>query len=186
VSILKTIREEKGYTQKDLADKTGLSLRTIQRLESSEKVPKGYTLTALAKEFDVEPETLKEKFVKVKDSRVAEIATVKIINLSILSFLGIPFGNVIFPFITWKKNKDSEFVSEVGGRIVNFQLLFSIVLCVILILTPFTIQKYFPKVSVVLIIFLIAYGFNLLIVVRTAIQIKNHNFDFLKLSFRFV
>ena len=42
-------REQKGFTQKTLAEATGLSLRTIQRLEAGNSEPKGHTLTVLAK-----------------------------------------------------------------------------------------------------------------------------------------
>ena len=46
-SIVQHLREEKNITQTELAEKSGLSLRTIQRIEAG-NVPKGYTLKALA------------------------------------------------------------------------------------------------------------------------------------------
>ncbi len=46
-SIAQHLREEKNLTQTELAEKSGLSLRTIQRIEAG-NVPKGYTLKALA------------------------------------------------------------------------------------------------------------------------------------------
>ena len=46
-SIVQHLREEKNLTQTELAEKSGLSLRTIQRIEAG-NVPKGYTLKALA------------------------------------------------------------------------------------------------------------------------------------------
>ncbi len=186
MSVLKAIREEAGYTQTDLATKTGLSLRTIQRLESSNKVPKGFTLTALAEEFDMQPSDLQAKFQVVKRSHESEITTIKIINLSILSFLGIPFGNLIIPFFVWRANRDSQFVDDVGKRIVNFQILFSLSISLILIITPFTVQKLFPSVPLMLIIFLLAYLFNIIIVIRTALKIHRQEFDFLNLSFRLI
>ena len=186
MSVLKSIREEKGYTQSDLATKTGLSLRTIQRLEGSNKVPKGYSLTVLAEEFEMDPSALQDRFKVVKQSRESEITTIKIINLSILSFLGIPFGNLIIPFIVWRFNRDSQFVDNIGRRIVNFQILFSLVICLVLIITPFTISKLFPSVPLVLIFFLIAYLFNIVVVIRTAIRIQREDFEFLKLSFRLI
>lgn len=186
MSILKSIREEKGYTQKDLASKTGLSLRTIQRLESSNKVPKGYSLTALAEEFEMDTNDLQEKFVQVKRSRESEITTLKIINFSILSFLGIPFGNVIFPIVLWRNNRDSEFVDDIARRIVNFQVLFTLTLNLLLILTPFTLSRLLPDVPLLLIIFLVAYLLNIAMVFRIAYLIKKQNFDFLQLPIRLV
>ena len=51
MNIVKNKREQHGYTQDELANKTGLSLRTIQRLESSNKEPKGHSLTVISEIF---------------------------------------------------------------------------------------------------------------------------------------
>lgn len=45
---VKTLREQKNLTQSELAENSGLSLRTIQRIESG-SVMKGFTLKAVAK-----------------------------------------------------------------------------------------------------------------------------------------
>ena len=59
---LKKIRELKNLTQEELAEKSGLSVRTIQRIEAGVQ-PKGYTLKVLALSLDV-PE---------RDLRIPEI-----------------------------------------------------------------------------------------------------------------
>ena len=41
-------REQQNLTQEELAEKSGLSVRTIQRIEAG-TLPKGYTLKVLAK-----------------------------------------------------------------------------------------------------------------------------------------
>ncbi|WP_115463072.1 DUF4870 domain-containing protein [Winogradskyella aurantiaca] len=186
MNVLKSIREKAGYTQSDLANKTGLSLRTIQRLEASNKVPKGFSLNALAKEFEMEPSSLQALYQQVKQSQDSEITTIRIINLSILSFLGIPFGNLIFPFLIWQRNRELELVNTVGRRIVNFQILFSLSLSLLLILSPFTISRWFPGIPVMLLVFALAYAFNILIVIRTGLKIQRQNLDFLQLSFRLI
>lgn len=186
MSVLKTIREEKGYTQHVLAEKTGLSLRTIQRLESTNKVPKGYTLKVLAEEFGTEPDSLKTAYENVKRSTELEISILKMMNLSILSFLGIPFGNLIFPLLIWRKNRHLKLIKETGNRIVNFQILFMLLLCIILILTPFTLSKWFPRTPMVLIIALLAYLFNIIVVLRVASKISSKQFDFLSRVYRFI
>lgn len=186
MNVLKSIREEAGYTQSDLANKTGLSLRTIQRLEASNKVPKGFSLNALAQEFGMEPSSLQARYQQVKQSQDSEITTIRIINLSILSFLGIPFGNLIFPFLIWRRNKELELVNTVGRRIVNFQILFSLSLSLLLILSPFTISRWFPGIPVMLLVFALAYAFNIFIVIRTGLKIQRQNLDFLQLSFRLI
>ncbi|MFH6770654.1 helix-turn-helix domain-containing protein [Gaetbulibacter aestuarii] len=186
MSVLKSIREKEGYTQTDLATKTGLSLRTIQRLENTNKIPKGYTLNALAEEFHMEPSALQAQYLHTKRSRDSEISTIKMINLSAFSFLGIPFGNLILPIIIWRNNRDSQFVDEVGRRIVNFQILFTLILSLLLILMPFTVSKLFPGIPLVLITALMAYLFNIVVIIRTAVKIQHQDFDFLNVSFRLI
>lgn len=46
--IIRTQRAAKGYTQNDLAEKTGISLRSIQRIEKGEVLPRSFTVKQLA------------------------------------------------------------------------------------------------------------------------------------------
>ena len=57
-SILKYYREKKGLTQTQLAEKTGISLRNIQKYESGERSvqrARGYTILRLAQALEVSP-----------------------------------------------------------------------------------------------------------------------------------
>ena len=49
-------RAQKGYTQQELSDMTGISLRSVQRIENGETVPREYTLRVLAEKLGVKPE----------------------------------------------------------------------------------------------------------------------------------
>lgn len=53
-SIIKELRIKKGLTQEELAEKTELSARTIQRIENGEVDPRAYTLQMIAKALDVD------------------------------------------------------------------------------------------------------------------------------------
>ena len=46
--------EEKGMTQEELADKTEVSTRTIQRIENGEIDPRAHTLQMIAKALEVD------------------------------------------------------------------------------------------------------------------------------------
>jgi len=48
MSKLKQLREQKNMTQEELSEKSGISVRTIQRIESGTN-PKGHTLKYLLK-----------------------------------------------------------------------------------------------------------------------------------------
>ena len=57
MSELKKIREAQHLTQEELAVKSGLSVRTIQRIESG-TIPRGYTLKTLASSLSIPEEDL--------------------------------------------------------------------------------------------------------------------------------
>ncbi len=52
--LIKELRIKKGLTQEDLADRTEVSARTIQRIENGEVDPRAYTLQMIAKALDVD------------------------------------------------------------------------------------------------------------------------------------
>lgn len=186
MSIIKNIREKLGFTQAALAKKTGLSLRTIQRLEANNKEPKGHSLKVLSEAFGMKPVYLQNQFISNEFTKESEISAIKFINLSILTFLGIPFGNIIFSFILWRKKHTSAFINEVGKRIVNFQIIWSIILCFLLCISPFISRKFFPNSAIILYVLFALYAFNIFIVFYTSRKIQNNNFDFLNIPLRLI
>jgi transcriptional regulator with XRE-family HTH domain len=52
--LIKELRTKKGMTQEELADKTEVSARTIQRIENGEVDPRAYTLQMIAKALEVD------------------------------------------------------------------------------------------------------------------------------------
>jgi len=186
MSIIKNIREKAGYTQDELAKKTRLSLRTIQRLESSNKEPKGHSLTVLSYVFDIEPSCLQDQFINSKQTKKSETTSIRLINLSVLSCLGIPFGNLILPFILWRRNRTSTFVDEIGRRIINVQIIWSVALCVLLSISPFISKIFFPNTPLILIVLFAVYVVNIVIVCNTAMKLQRNNFDVLDLPIRFI
>ena len=52
--LIKELRIKKGLTQEELADRTEVSARTIQRIENGEVDPRAYTLQMIAKALDVD------------------------------------------------------------------------------------------------------------------------------------
>ncbi|PQJ78606.1 hypothetical protein BTO18_05125 [Polaribacter porphyrae] len=186
MSIIKNIREKSGFTQAALAKKTGLSLRTIQRLEATNKEPKGHSLKVLSEAFNMKPVFLQNQFISNQSTKESEITTIKFINLSILTFLGIPFGNIIFPIILWRKHHKSEFVNEIGKRVVNFQIIWSIILCFSLCVSPFISRKFFPNSAIILYVLFAMYAFNVVVVFYTARKLKRNNFDFLNTPLQLV
>ena len=55
---LKELRNQKGMSQETLAEESGLSLRTIQRIENGRSNPTGDTLKRLSNALNVTPDEL--------------------------------------------------------------------------------------------------------------------------------
>ena len=101
--LIKELRIKKGLTQEELADRTEVSARTIQRIENGEVGPRAYTLQMIAKALDVDFSL----FVDETDDN-KEIQVVNINNwLGLLHLSGlIP---LFFPtLILWRQRKNKK------------------------------------------------------------------------------
>ncbi|PBI91675.1 anaerobic benzoate catabolism transcriptional regulator [Flavobacterium sp. ACN2] len=165
---VKFLREEKNMTQNELAEKSGLSLRTIQRIEAG-NILKGFTLKTIAEALETNPENL-----IIKKENI-QIERAKLINLSVLSGLIIPFGSIIFPLVLTYKTQDAA-NKEIGKQIVSLQIVLSLILSVLMIVSPF-IQRLFTFKFPLFIIPLIAFlSIKFLIVILNGISLtKNKN-----------
>lgn len=166
-SIIQQLREEKNLTQTELAEKSGLSLRTIQRIEAG-NTPKGFTLKALANAFDTEPQKL------IPSKEIINLDSVKLINLSSLMGLIIPFGGVLFPLILTYKTKDSK-NKELGKSIVSVQIILAVALAVSQIASPFiqhALSLHFPLFLVALLFF---FSLKLLVSIFNGISLNHKN-----------
>jgi len=167
-NIVQQLREAQNLTQTELAEKTGLSLRTIQRIEAG-NVPRGFTLKTLAKTLEIAPEKLTVAQEPLKTDRA------KLINLSALMGLVFPFGGVIFPLILTYKTRDEK-NRALGKSIVSVQIVLWGLLSCLLIACPFA-QKFlalqYPLFLVVLLGFILA---KLWIVILNGISL-NQNGD---------
>lgn len=182
---IRVLREQLGYTQADLADLTNLSIRTIQRVESGQTIPKGHTLNVLATALAVDKIELQQQPSTTAISEEEDLK-LKLINLSTLCFLGIPFGNILVPFLIWDKNRAYPKVNEVGRKIINFQILWSLCTVILLICSPF-LQDYFPyNFSLMLTGGLLAVGVNLFFIFKTARSLMQAQYEILPLKIRFI
>jgi transcriptional regulator with XRE-family HTH domain len=73
---IKELRNKNGFSQEELAEKTGLSLRTIQRIENGETEPRGDSLKKIATTFRVSLD-------EITDSNIVEDKNILVLlNLS--------------------------------------------------------------------------------------------------------
>jgi transcriptional regulator with XRE-family HTH domain len=88
---VKELRIKQGLSQEELAEKTGLSLRTIQRIENGESIPRGDTLKRLSIALQSTPDDLIDWQIQ-EDNNI-----LKILSLSQLGFLAFPILGIIIP-----------------------------------------------------------------------------------------
>lgn len=161
------LREKNNFTQSELAEKSGLSLRTIQRIEAGH-VLKGFTLKAISAAFGVAPETLFEQQEKHNIDRT------KLINLSVIMGLIIPFGGIIFPLLLTKKTIDKK-NKELGKSIVSVQIILTVMLSIALIVCPFVHKRFsinFPLFLIPLLLFILV---ELLVIIINGINLNKYN-----------
>ncbi|AZB08588.1 XRE family transcriptional regulator [Chryseobacterium sp. G0162] len=160
---VKVLRERMNMTQNELAESSGLSLRTVQRIEAG-NILKGFTLKALAQALNVQPEDLIVK-------EPADVQRAKKINFSALAGLIIPYGGIIIPAVLTYQTKDLK-NRELGKNILCIQIIISVIFSVLMIISPF-IQKLFsfkfPLFIIPLILFL---GLKLFIIIKNGISLN--------------
>ena len=132
---IQQFRKQKGLSQEALAERSGLSVRTIQRIEAGVSKPRVFTLKVLAEALEVSIAELEttEPFAatSLKDYRF-----VKLMNLSILSNLVIPLANIVCPLLIWRKQKADKFAKELGAKLISFQIWWTLMSILIFIFTP--------------------------------------------------
>jgi len=168
MSSLLEHREKLNLTQEELATKSGISVRTIQRIESGIK-PKGYTLESLCKALGIPKEDL---LVDQNESIKSNKQLIKYINLSSILLLIVPFGSIIMPLIImrWKKE-----INTVTKQIVSIQILWTLSFLIVTVLVALLIKWFSFAKEIVPLVMLALIITNLYIIVRNTIEIEKNN-----------
>jgi transcriptional regulator with XRE-family HTH domain len=110
--VIKELRIKKGLTQEELAEKTELSARTIQRIEYGEVDPRAYSLQMIAKALDVDFSLFVEDESKVDKEKKSK-------NDIILGLFLILIPTILI----WSYNKNKvENITEHFKVVISFQI----------------------------------------------------------------
>jgi len=170
---IKELRKQKGMSQEFLAEESGLSLRTIQRIENGETNPTGESLKRLSNALNINPDELIDWSIK-EDKRYLTF-----LNLSALTFLFFPLLGILIPFILWTSRKGKiKNINKLGRDLINFEITWTLFLffipflwflmSIIGILGSLTI-------STIFIVFGVMYFINLIFILYNTIRISNEN-----------
>ncbi|MCL6217354.1 helix-turn-helix domain-containing protein [Zunongwangia pacifica] len=130
---IKNFRIQKGFSQETLAEHSGLSVRTIQRMENSDSMPNADSLKKVSVAFGISIEELS------KNTRaIYDLQYLKALNLSALSTLIFAFWwgstnpiililSCFVPAIMWVWKKDQiEGIDTISKTIINTKLTWGI------------------------------------------------------------
>ncbi|TVZ54809.1 uncharacterized protein DUF4870 [Lutibacter sp. Hel_I_33_5] len=174
-------REKLNLTQGELAEKAGVSTRTIQRIEKGIE-PKGHTLKVLAKALGVIEDDLKENESVSKTETISYQLT-KHINLSSIFGVILPPINILLPwFIMKHKNQ----VNEITKQIVSVQIFYTIIALVCILLSPFISRWFGVTKQLTLILLIISVIINLYIIIRNSIELDKNQKLHIKPKFNLI
>lgn len=117
---LTTLRKQHNLTQEELSEKTKLSVRTIQRIESGQQ-PKGHTLKTLTQFFEVNEHYFEAQQTTTKPQ--VNFTVVKLINLSTLLFTFFPPCNIIVPLLIAYFKKEMNTLTK---QLISLQIVYSL------------------------------------------------------------
>ncbi|MEO1653584.1 MAG: helix-turn-helix domain-containing protein [Bacteroidota bacterium] len=179
MSKLKEYREKLHLTQKELADKTQISIRTIQRIEAGQ-APKGYTLKTLAEALQIDTQAL---LPPPKESEVSAPPINQWVNLSSLPFTFFPPLNILAPLVIMFSRKA---FNKVTKQVVSLQVVWTVMMVILVVSSALIRNAYFlsdaiPPMTLGISIFL-----NLCVILRNAYEIAKRGKLYIKLNFRFL
>jgi len=195
MSELKKIREKQNLTQEELAEKSGLSVRTIQRIEAGTE-PKGYTLKTLASSLNVSetdlliPESpieesivetpiIEELVLPLENNSIENLALIKIINLSSLPFCWFPIANFLPPLVIMLISKQK---SPIIKQIISLQIMIAIIAPIIFLIVAF-LKLGKESVMITMVVLTLA---NVFIILRNTYEIdKKQNLRY-RLNFNVI
>ena len=108
------LRQQKGLTQEQLAERCEVSARTIQRIESGEVDPRAYTLHCLGTvlEFDFGEENTSNENLWLTIMHISSI-----------------FVALIVPLLLWSWKKTQSYkIDKQGRQVLNFQVTMTLLL----------------------------------------------------------
>ena len=189
MSKLKQLREQKNMTQEELSEKSGISVRTIQRIESGTN-PKGHTLKALSKTLGILENQLLDIPVEIKpidkeDPKILQpentldFGKVKLINISSILFIVLPPLNIIAPLVLSHILKQRNPITK---QIISLQILWTILAPVFFM---FGIFLKLGRSFTIVLFFVIALS-NIYLILRNSAALDRNKKLYYKLNFNLI
>ncbi|MET0463296.1 MAG: helix-turn-helix transcriptional regulator [Chitinophagaceae bacterium] len=177
-------RQQKGFTQEELAELAGVSARTIQRIESGESVPRSFTLKAIAAALDRSYEQLVREEIAVPRTNASPVNDdqhfLTMLNLSCFFYIIIPYVHFLIPQGILRKEQGLSAATTLFSRKlirqqVSWVVVFHLSLIVTLAYNLLVARVFHSRYLVVSYLwpFFIMYLVNAVIIYMNAVRIKH-------------
>lgn len=134
------LRDERKISQEELSEASGISVRTIQRIEKDEVTPRPYTTRKLLEALNVSLEDFNSH--NSPSDQIEESAKLnRFIMSNFLVFL-FPVIFLLFLISIWKKGTWSNTSNLICKKVLSFQIIWTILSVVIILLSPFYINLF--------------------------------------------
>ncbi|NML56839.1 helix-turn-helix domain-containing protein [Chryseobacterium cheonjiense] len=180
-SKLAHYRRSKGLSQQQLADISGVSARTIQRIESGKVEAHPATLKMLADTLEIDTQELS---VQKQLSEAPEKGNGDMVKplFHMLALIGLffPVFNIVLPGLFWFFKKDESRIYDLEGKLViNFQITMSLLLIPSVLLMIFVFSVGFPLTVII-------YFYNLIMCLFNIFRSINKRACFYPLTYQFL
>lgn len=200
---LKEHRISSHLFQQELADRSRVSLRTIQRIEKNASVGSPYVIRSLCEALNIEADTLalekplpeqqgstledqgaKEAYVIIQETplkKATALPYIKYINFGALCVLLLPFCNLVTVpvlYVVFKKKLLLPEERVAALKIISFQVLWSVCTVILMILTPLIQHWFLPtgdllEIPLFIWVYLTLVFFHLIVTLMTAARLNN-------------
>ena len=134
------LRDERKMSQEELSELSGISVRTIQRIEKDEVSPRPYTARKLLEALNVSLEEFNSDSSNNSNSHIEDtIKLNRFIMSNFLIFL-LPVVYLIILVVIWKRGTWSKTSNLICKKVLSFQIIWAILSITLTLLTPFFIK----------------------------------------------
>ncbi|PTQ98144.1 uncharacterized protein DUF4870 [Mucilaginibacter yixingensis] len=179
MSRLLAIRQQQNLTQEELCERSGISVRTIQRIEAGTQ-PQGFTLKALAKALGISESELVGK---QETPTIADTKWMKLINFSALPFMFLPPLNIAAPLLIMFLKKEFNPVTK---RLVTIQILWTLLAAVLCLMVVILNDWFAIRSKYMVLIPVVWLAVNIFIILRNAVSIAQNQTLRVDLSFSLI
>ena len=136
------LRDERKMSQEELSRASGISVRTIQRIEKGEVSPRGFTTRKLLEGLKVSLEEFNSETNNNSNFNIEENAKLNRFIMSNFLVFIFPLVFILYLRIIWKKGEWSFTANQICKKVLSFQILWAILNIVIISTTPFFINLF--------------------------------------------